>query len=434
MDSKLKRQVIASAVIMSMLCISMVFVVNYIQTGSWISNQKGIPRTVQNAEEVTLIKNSSIYTKYNLNPKKDPYAFMSDDSFFDNKQTTNAQTVSDNKVSLLVNSVEKDVRINVIDTAGNLVKNTSFFVALVGATDDAKNTELYKDLDKDGVIYIGDIKPGDYLVSLEPISGYQVLSEPTKIKVKDKVEYRSIENSAYLLKSEADIDPSIEDIEKVGESNDSDNTEKTDKLTLDDALFGIDVSKWNREIDWKKAKEAGVEYAIIRCGYRGSSSGTLVEDPYFKRNIEGATKEGIKVGVYFFTQATNPVEAVEEASVVLMLCKPYQLSYPMFIDTEGAGGNGRADQLDKETRTAVCDAFCETIKNSGFDAGIYASKSWLNNNLLMSRLDDQAVWLAQYSEKPTYNGKYDMWQYTSNGSVDGITGRVDLNLSYKDYQ
>ena len=441
MDSKLKRQVIVSAVIISMLCISMAFVVNYIQTGSFFpdKNRNSGAMPVSKVAEATSasgdeLQNTSLYTQYDLNPKRDPYAFLSDDSFFDKESKGNTQPVSENNVSLLVSSVEKDVRINIVDATGKLIKNESFFVSLLGASDQVENKEIYKDLDKDGVIYIGDIMPGDYLVSLEPMSGYEIASEPTKIKVKEKIEYRVIENSAYLLKTEADIDPSIEDTEQNGAPKDADDTEKKEKLSQKNALFGIDVSKWNKEIDWMKVKESGVEFAIIRCGYRGSSSGALVEDPYFKKNMEGATKAGIKVGVYFFTQATNPVEAVEEASVVMMLCQPYKLSLPMFIDTEGAGGNGRADQLDQETRTAVCDAFCETVKNAGYSSGIYASKSWLNNNLLMDKLEKQTVWLAQYSEKPTYDGEYQLWQYTSNGAIDGINGRVDLNLSYEDYQ
>ena len=180
-------------------------------------------------------------------------------------------------------------------------------------------------------------------------------------------------------------------------------------------------------------KEEGVGFAIIRAGYRGSVTGSLVEDYYFKRNIEGAIQAGIPVGVYFFTQATNQVEAVEEASMVLTLCQDYQLTYPIFIDTEGAGGEGRADKLDAKTRTAVCEAFCETIRNSGHQAGIYASKNWFNDRLDTSRLPDNiTIWLAEYADAPTYEKKYHMWQYSSSGRILGIEGRVDLNLSFLD--
>ena len=201
----------------------------------------------------------------------------------------------------------------------------------------------------------------------------------------------------------------------------------------EDALFGIDVSKWNKDIDWEAVAASGVDFAIIRCGYRGSKTGALVEDPYFRKNIEEAQEAGVKIGVYFFTQATTEVEAVEEASMVLALCKGQKLALPIFIDTEGAGGTGRADGLDVEMRTVVCEAFCRTIENSGFNAGVYASKNWYENNLETERLEDYTIWLAQYSREATYEGEYDLWQYTSAGTVEGINTRVDLNMCYQDF-
>ena len=177
-------------------------------------------------------------------------------------------------------------------------------------------------------------------------------------------------------------------------------------------------------------KAEGVDYAIIRCGYRGSSSGWLIEDPYFWQNLQNAKKAGVKVGIYFFTQATTMVEAVEEASMVVTLLGGETLDYPVFIDTEGAGGNGRADGLDADTRTMVCESFCRTIENAGYQAGVYASCNWYRNNLHAEDLDAYKIWLAEYRQTPQYEGRYDMWQYTSSGSVAGIEGRVDLNVSY----
>ena len=202
-------------------------------------------------------------------------------------------------------------------------------------------------------------------------------------------------------------------------------------LMVGDGVMGIDVSKWNGTIDWAAVKNSGISYVIIRCGYRGSSEGTLIEDPKFKANIEGATKAGLKVGVYFFTQAVDDVEAVEEASMVLELIKNYKISYPIFLDVEPSGG--RADKIDKATRTAVCKAFCETIKKAGYTAGIYANKTWLNEKIDASALGSHKIWLAQYAATPTYSGKYDLWQYSSTGRVSGISGDVDLNVSYLGY-
>jgi len=135
--------------------------------------------------------------------------------------------------------------------------------------------------------------------------------------------------------------------------------------------------------------------------------------------------------VYFFTQATNEVEAVEEASMVISLVKDYMLDYPIYIDTEGAGGNGRADGLDVETRTLVCDAFCRTIENAGYEAGVYASRNWYNNRLNVSELERYSIWLAEYRSTPLYQGYYEIWQHSSKGKIEGIEGNVDLNISYR---
>lgn len=203
-------------------------------------------------------------------------------------------------------------------------------------------------------------------------------------------------------------------------------------LSQNSGARGIDVSKWQGKIDWEAVAASGIDFAIIRVGYRGSSTGALIEDPYFKTNIAGATKAGIKVGVYFFTQAITEAEAVEEASMALSLVSGYKLTYPIFIDTEEASG-GRANGLDKATRTAVVKAFCRTIQNAGRKAGVYASGSWYKTKLNASELNNYFIWVAQYNTTCTYTGKYDMWQYSSKGSVSGIKGNVDMNISYVKY-
>lgn len=195
---------------------------------------------------------------------------------------------------------------------------------------------------------------------------------------------------------------------------------------------GIDVSKYQGNIDWGAVAASGINFAIIRVGYRGSASGALVQDPYFKKNISGATKAGIKVGLYFFTQAVNEAEAVEEASMAMSLASGYKVTYPIFIDTESAS-NGRANGLSKSARTAVAKAFCQTVRNGGYKAGVYASKSWYANQLNASALNGYCIWVAQYNSSCTYSGKYDMWQYSSKGSVSGIKGNVDMNISYTGY-
>ena len=202
-------------------------------------------------------------------------------------------------------------------------------------------------------------------------------------------------------------------------------------LITDNGVLGIDVSKWNGSIDWNAVKNSGISYVIIRSGYRGSSAGTLIVDPKFEANIKGASAVGLKVGIYFFSQAVDEIEAVEEASMVLGQIKKYTISYPVFIDVEASGGRG--DMIDRATRTAVCKAFCQTIQNGGYTAGIYSNKTWLEEKIDAASLGGYKIWLAQYAAAPTYGGRYDLWQYTPSGSVSGISGSVDLNISYMGY-
>ena len=207
--------------------------------------------------------------------------------------------------------------------------------------------------------------------------------------------------------------------------------------------FGIDVSKHNGNIDWAKVKESGVNFAIVRVGNRGyGAEGNLVTDPKFVDNMKGAMSNGIDVGVYFYSQAITESEAIEEADMTLKLIKENgfegKIKYPIIIDTEKSGG--RADSLSKESRTAVVKAFCERVKKAGYEPMIYANKDWLINNLNMNQLESYDVWVAHYNnttdpiKNPTdYKGKYQIWQYTSTGKINGISGDVDLNIGYKKY-
>ena len=202
-------------------------------------------------------------------------------------------------------------------------------------------------------------------------------------------------------------------------------------LSSGSGVLGIDVSKHNGNIDWQKVKNSGVSFVIIRCGYRGSATGAMIEDPKFRSNIQGATAAGLKVGVYYFSQAVNGAEAVAEASAALSLISGYKISYPVFIDVEAAGG--RADGISSAERTEVVKAFCETILDSGYTAGVYANKNWLGSKMNTGSFGGYNIWLAQYAAAPTYNGRYELWQYSSTGKIDGISGNVDLNISYLGY-
>ncbi len=189
--------------------------------------------------------------------------------------------------------------------------------------------------------------------------------------------------------------------------------------------YGIDVSKWQGTIDWKQASTA-VSFAIIRAGYRGSSGGLAI-DSYAGTNIKNATANGVKVGLYFYSRAVNEVQAVEEASLAISIAQQYGgISYPIYIDMEA----DNQKSLSTAQRDAVVLAFCTTVKNAGYQAGVYANKNWLTNYLTPSSYTGYSIWCAQYNTSCTYGGRYDIWQYSSKGSIPGIKGNVDLDKSY----
>ena len=190
---------------------------------------------------------------------------------------------------------------------------------------------------------------------------------------------------------------------------------------------GIDVSKFQGSIDWHAVKNDGITFAIIRCGYRGYGSGALVEDSTYRRNIQGAINAGLKVGVYFYSQAVNEQEAVEEASMVLSLVSGYSLPLGVYYDTESVSG-GRANALSAAERTACAVAFCETIRGAGYRAGVYSYASWFYNALNFANISKYNIWIAQYRDKLSFSYKYNIWQYTGSGRVNGISKPVDMNI------
>lgn len=351
--------------------------------------------------------------------------FLNDETFFDPEvKFKSIETYSGKNVSLVMSSVAKDLRIMIVDSVGKLVTGAPFTIQIQGIGE-------YKDTDEDGIIYIDGLRAGEYSVSLEEIEGYIVPNTITSIQVRQEIEYRVLDDIEYLMLTEDDIDADKEDKAVNGAEEAADGSENTElQFQKGNVKLGIDVSKWNKEIDWQAVKEEGIEFAIIRCGYRGASSGALVIDPMYEQNIKGAIDAGIPVGVYFFTQAINEVEAVEEASMVINLIEDYDVDYPVFLDSESAGGKGRADKLDAEERTGIHETFLETVSAAGYETGIYASKNWLNDQINMTELSTYKTWLAEYADVPSYDEYYHMWQYTSKGSVDGIETHVDLNLCY----
>ena len=197
--------------------------------------------------------------------------------------------------------------------------------------------------------------------------------------------------------------------------------------------FGIDVSKYQTNIDWDKIKKAGVNFVIIRIGYRGyGASGTLVKDPMFEEHFTNARNAGLKVGVYFFTQAVTEDEAREEAQGCNWALNGRKLDYPIYYDTEAStspNGTGRADGLGKEDRTKCAIAFCEEVKSLGYKPGVYASTTWFRKRVDLDALRKYTIWNAHYgvSSSPI---DCDMWQGTEKARINGYSGELDANISY----
>lgn len=195
------------------------------------------------------------------------------------------------------------------------------------------------------------------------------------------------------------------------------------------STIGIDVSTFQNTIDWNKVKKAGIDFAIIRVGYRGASQGTIQADDKFKENLKGAKDAGIKVGVYFFSQANTTDEAIEEAKYVVRHIRGRGITYPVVYDMEHMDSD-RISSLTNKERTEIADAFCTIIKNNGYTPMIYGNQKWLLSEVNLSFLTKYYVWLAHYSKTTSYPYAYKMWQYTNSGKVSGISGSVDLNVCY----
>ena len=197
--------------------------------------------------------------------------------------------------------------------------------------------------------------------------------------------------------------------------------------------FGVDVSKYQKNIDWKQIKKAGVSFVIVRIGYRGyGASGTLVLDPMFEEHFTNVKNAGLKVGVYFFSQATTEEEAKEEAFACAYVLNGRKLDYPIFFDTEASGasnGSGRADGLGMEDRTKCAIAFCEEVKAQGYKPGVYASTLWYRKRVDLNSLKKYTIWNAHYG---VASSPIDcaLWQGTCTARLPGYKGDMDVNISY----
>lgn len=215
--------------------------------------------------------------------------------------------------------------------------------------------------------------------------------------------------------------------------NRQETTEKSStEETTSGFTSGIDVSEYQGEIDWIKVKESGVEFAIIRLGFRGyGAEGNIQKDINFDINMSGALNAGVDVGIYFYSQAVNEQEAMEEADFVLENISNYYVEYPLVIDSEYIQGvDSRANNLTPEERTAVVKAFCKRIEQSGYSPGIYSHGKWLTEGMDLDDLSDYFIWLQDYNGEYTDLIEHQMLQYSNTGYINGINGKVDLDKFY----
>lgn len=202
-------------------------------------------------------------------------------------------------------------------------------------------------------------------------------------------------------------------------------------------IKGIDVSKHNGNVNFEKVKQSGIDFVILRIGYRGYLDGSLNIDPTFTQNYTKAKKRGLYVGGYFFSQAKNENEGIDEREYCLKIIKDNNIyfDYPVYIDTEGSNNNlnGRADNISISARTDALIGFCSTMERNGFYTGIYRSESWFKTKLDYSQLTKYDKWVAKWSNFAPSDkyGNYNMWQYSNNYKIDNT--RFDISKAYIDF-
>ncbi len=232
--------------------------------------------------------------------------------------------------------------------------------------------------------------------------------------------------SPYLTKNTFDF-TKMED--KAGLKRYMENGRKT-------SFVGVDISKHTGKVSFDRIKAAGVDYVMIRLGSRGYSTGQITLDENFKENIEGAIEAELDVGIYFYSQAISQDEAIQEVNFVVQNLEPYRahVKYPIAFNMEFVSNDkSRIEGIGREDKTAVTASFMEGIRAAGYVPMIYGDKEWLIKEIDMTKLQDYDVWLSQEEEIPDYPYRYSMWQYNTDGVVNGIDGGADLNICFVNY-
>lgn len=200
------------------------------------------------------------------------------------------------------------------------------------------------------------------------------------------------------------------------------------------SYLGVDLSKYQKEVDFAAIQREGIDFCMIRVGARGYESGVLQEDEKYQEFMKGAAEVNMPVGLYFFSQAVTVTEAIEEADFIISRIGDYKISYPIAFDMEFIeNDNSRVETLTKTEKTNIALAFLERIETAGFTGMLYGNKEWLLTRIDLSKFDKYDIWLTEEEDIPDYPYVYSMWQYTRQGEIYGIDGYVDLNISFVDY-
>ena len=266
-----------------------------------------------------------------------------------------------------------------------------------------------------------------------PVSDYMITAEPVYETIEIKTGWNTIDGSTYFYDSDGTPVTGLKNIDGRLYYFNSDGV-KTSRT-------GIDVSYFNSDINWNLVKADGIDFAIIRLAGRTWGSGTLFEDGYSYKKVDGvgmylqeARAAGLSIGAYVYSNAITPNEAVEEASLAIEILDGMALDFPIYIDMEYSGEypEGRADKLSIEERNEIVRAFCETIEAAGYRAGVYAGEYYWNTALSYSALSQYSIWYANYldvTKAPVFTG-WNIWQFSAYGSVNGSPGYNDLNIIY----
>ena len=337
----------------------------------------------------------------------------------------------------------------VVDDMGNQTYTYNYHVGpngyLLLKDGVTESNVLPVDEDNDGVIDYGislvqpaptadNPNPSAYYVSEvlinpdnTPVDKFHITATPITESQARRIGWQTIDGSVYYFDSEGNTVKGLKEIDG--------SLYYFNQFGVKASRLGIDVSFYNEQINWQAVKAQGVDFAIIRAGGRTWEKGLLYYDSMAQEYLSKAQAAGVKTGVYFYSTATTELEAVQEATLALEVVNGRSLDLPIFIDMEYSGmyPDGRADKLDMASRVAILNAFCQTIVNGGYQAGVYSGEYFYNDNIDFNSISQYNIWLANYSSDnklPGYAHRYDMWQFTDSGQVNGINGGVDMNVIF----